>query len=79
MPLRMRPTKWESEGGVPQQDRPLQYEVIGLPPRVEVLIGLIAGRWQVLHIQNGVVTGRRWIGQYSSAEDALLALARTLV
>ena len=47
---------------------PYQYEVVGLPMQIKIMIAKVDARWQVLRIKNGV-TGD-WTGEYASAEQA---------
>lgn len=65
---------------------PVQYEVLGLPPNLEVWIGgldhrMKTGRWRILRIfvqDNGAGMKDVWTGDYDSPEAALAALEAEL-
>lgn len=52
--------------------RPLQYEVMGLPPGQQAWIAEFNRKWRIMRVVNGVQ--REWSGSYDTAEDALREL-----
>jgi hypothetical protein len=60
--------------GANQESVPLEYPVLGLPPRQSAEIRTFVGErhWQILRIKDGVSSD--WQGQYLSAQAALIEL-----
>lgn len=50
----------------------IQYEVQGLPPKTEILIGLFQGRWKIRRTIRGL--SDPWVGDFETAEAALASL-----
>jgi hypothetical protein len=80
MSLSLHPIMFLADGSISDPSRPgphvIQYDVIGLPPKRNALIGKRDGRWQILRVQENVPDA--WTGSYDSAEAALTALAAEL-
>jgi hypothetical protein len=53
-------------------DKPIMYDVQGLPSDTKIRIADIHHRWQILRIENDVAG--EWHGAYQTAEDALASL-----
>jgi hypothetical protein len=54
----------------------IQYAIVGLPPRRNVLIGKKDGRWRILRVRDNVPDS--WRGDYETADAALADLAAEL-
>ena len=76
MGLTLRPIMFLGDGSVSDLDsmerEVIQYEVVGLPPKQNVLIGKKDGHWRILRVRNDVPG--TWSGTYLTAEAALAAL-----
>ena len=65
--LKLRGTLTYTDG---LDERPVQFEVLGLPAGRGALITLLSGVWKVLRIRDGRSEGP-WSGSFDSAEAAL--------
>jgi hypothetical protein len=57
-------------------DRPVAYDVSGLPPELAVEIAEIDQRWQLMVVRDGFAG--EWEGDFDSADEALAALQREI-
>jgi len=71
MPLRLHPTI-QIPHGASSKTQIIQYEVLGLPPKVEILIGLFEGRWKMRRTERGLP--EPWTGSFETAEAALASI-----
>ena len=77
MAMTMRPILFLSDGSSSELGAVgreiIQYEVVGLPPKTNALIGKKDGHWRILKVRDNLAEG--WRGQFETAEAALQALA----
>ena len=62
---------YKTEALIPT-DKPVKYEVQGLPPGTKVLIAEMNHSWRIL--RTDIDRQGEWQGAYKTAEDALAAL-----
>lgn len=72
MPLSLHPIIHIRRAPPDEAEEVVQYEVRGLPPRHEIVIGRFDGRWKIRRTVRGLA--EPWSGDFETAQEAFASL-----